>query len=125
MLSAWPHVGIRSIDNHKSRSGVPDNVHSYKLVARVLHFYFLLRTKRHVRSAWVMSLPCKCRTTKTISNTKEPPKQCTCTVGLTLPVHNHSNSKESEYIVKSTYCHGEEQVELNIIIRNADMELKQ
>lgn len=46
MLSAWPHVGIRSIDNHKSRSGVPDNVHSYKLVARVLHFYFLLRTKR-------------------------------------------------------------------------------
>ncbi|KAL5476198.1 hypothetical protein EMCRGX_G026114 [Ephydatia muelleri] len=86
-------------------------------------FIFFCVLNGDVRSAWVMSLPCKCRTTKTISNTKEPPKQCT--VGLTLPVHNHSNSKESEYIVKSTYCHGEEQVELNIIIRNADMELKQ
>ena len=91
-------------------------------------FIFFCVLNGDVRSAWVMSLPCKCRTTKTISNTKEPPKQCTVGLTLTLPVHNHSNSKESEYIVgelKGTYFHGEEQVKLNIIIRNGDMELKQ
>ena len=46
ILSSWSHVGIRSIDNHESRPGVPDNVHSYQLVARVLHLYSLLRTER-------------------------------------------------------------------------------
>ena len=61
-------------------------------------FIFFCVLNGDVRAAWVMSLPCKCRTTKSTSNTKEPPKP-QCTVGLTLPVHNHSNRKESEYIV--------------------------